>query len=214
MTYAELRNPERASAGSPRDAALARGRWTWRWPGRRTDWLLLILFVDLQLADVVSTNYALALPGVWEANPLMAMSQAKLGIAWWAAEARSDRSRLAYRAMVAPALADDYDCRSSRWGRPLKLGPPLRVRLGCLGMTPKSDGCTTETQRAQRRIENDPPRDPLTNHVIGFAIGVHRELGPGLLESAYEECLCFELKQSGIAFARQAPLAIAYKGYG
>ena len=61
-------------------------------------------------------------------------------------------------------------------------------------------------------MENDPPRDPLTNHVIGLAIGVHRELGPGLLESAYEECLCFELKQSGIAFARQTPLAIAYKG--
>jgi len=61
-------------------------------------------------------------------------------------------------------------------------------------------------------MENDPLRDPLTNHVIGLAIGVHRELGPGLLESAYEECLCFELKQSGIAFARQTPLAIAYKG--
>jgi hypothetical protein len=52
-------------------------------PGRRIDWLLRILFVDLQLADVVSTNYALALPGVWEANPLMAISQATLGTAWW-----------------------------------------------------------------------------------------------------------------------------------
>jgi hypothetical protein len=83
MTYAELRNPERTSAGSPRDAAAAPRRWRWRWPGRRTDWLLLILFVDLQLADVVSTNHALALPGVWEANPLMAISQAKLGTAWW-----------------------------------------------------------------------------------------------------------------------------------
>ncbi len=83
MTYAELGNPERASAGSPRDSALPPRRWTWRWPGRRTNWLLLILFVDLQLADVVSTNYALALPGVWEANPLMAISQAKLGSAWW-----------------------------------------------------------------------------------------------------------------------------------
>jgi GxxExxY protein len=61
-------------------------------------------------------------------------------------------------------------------------------------------------------MENDPPRDPLTNRVIGLAIGVHRELGPGLLESAYEECLCFELKQSGIDFSRQMPLAIVYKG--
>ena len=47
---------------------------------------------------------------------------------------------------------------------------------------------------------------------MAFPIGALGELGPGLLESAYEECLCFELKQSGIAFARQAPLAIAYKG--
>jgi GxxExxY protein len=61
-------------------------------------------------------------------------------------------------------------------------------------------------------MENILPRDPLTNRVIGLAIGVHRELGPGLLESAYEECLCFELKQSGIAFGRQVPLPVVYKG--
>ena len=52
----------------------------------------------------------------------------------------------------------------------------------------------------------------LSERVIGLAIDVHRQFGPGLLEAVYEECLCFELKQSGIAFARQAPLAIAYKG--
>ncbi|MBV8458934.1 MAG: GxxExxY protein [Acetobacteraceae bacterium] len=56
------------------------------------------------------------------------------------------------------------------------------------------------------------PRDPLTKRIIGLAIAVHRELGPGLLESAYEECLCFELKQAGIAYGRQVPLAIVYKG--
>ena len=44
---------------------------------------LLLLFVALQLADIVSTNAALAVPGVWEANPLMALSQAELGAAWW-----------------------------------------------------------------------------------------------------------------------------------
>ena len=53
---------------------------------------------------------------------------------------------------------------------------------------------------------------PLTQRVIGFAIDVHRELGPGLLESAYEECLCHELKENGIASARQVPLAVNYKG--
>jgi GxxExxY protein len=61
-------------------------------------------------------------------------------------------------------------------------------------------------------VQNLAPRDPLTNRVIGLAIGVHRELGPGLLESAYEECLCFELKEAGIAYSRQMPLAIVYKG--
>ena len=51
----------------------------------------------------------------------------------------------------------------------------------------------------------------LSPRVIGLAIDVHRHLGPGLLESAYEECLCFELKQAGIAFRRQVPLPIVYK---
>ena len=47
--------------------------------------------------------------------------------------------------------------------------------------------------------------------VIGLAIEVHRRLGPGLLESAYEECLCFELNQAGILHRRQVPLPIVYK---
>ena len=47
------------------------------------DWLLLILFVGFQAADIASTNYALAKPGVHEINPLMAFSQAELGAVWW-----------------------------------------------------------------------------------------------------------------------------------
>jgi GxxExxY protein len=54
-------------------------------------------------------------------------------------------------------------------------------------------------------------RDVLTDRTIGFAIEVHRHLGPGLLESAYEECLCFELNQTGIDFKRQVPLPVVYK---
>ena len=53
--------------------------------------------------------------------------------------------------------------------------------------------------------------DPLSRRIIGFAIEVHRQLGPGLLESAYEECLCHELKQAQISFARQVPLPVIYK---
>src|ERR1700704_4067577 len=51
----------------------------------------------------------------------------------------------------------------------------------------------------------------VTHGIIAAAIDVHRHLGPGLLESAYEECVCFELAQAGIAFRRQVPLPIVYK---
>ena len=50
-------------------------------------------------------------------------------------------------------------------------------------------------------------RDSLTELVIGPAIEIHRALGPGLLESAYQECLCYELKANGIAFGRQVALS-------
>ena len=52
----------------------------------------------------------------------------------------------------------------------------------------------------------------LSNKIIGAAIEVHRVLGPGLLESAYEECLCRELSLRDIKFERQKSLPVAYKG--
>jgi GxxExxY protein len=52
----------------------------------------------------------------------------------------------------------------------------------------------------------------LSNRVIGCAIEVHRVLGPGLLESTYEQCLAHELKLSGIHFLLQHPLPVDYKG--
>jgi GxxExxY protein len=54
--------------------------------------------------------------------------------------------------------------------------------------------------------------DSLTSQVIGAAIEVHRILGPGLLGSAYEECLCYELGLREIPFVRQKALPILYKG--
>jgi GxxExxY protein len=51
-----------------------------------------------------------------------------------------------------------------------------------------------------------------THDVVGAAIAVHRHLGPGLLESAYESCLCRELLLRGIAFERQVPLPVEYRG--
>ena len=50
-----------------------------------------------------------------------------------------------------------------------------------------------------------------TEAIIGAVIEVHRHLGPGLLESAYEECLCEELSLRKIPFSRQIPLPVAYK---
>lgn len=52
----------------------------------------------------------------------------------------------------------------------------------------------------------------ISHQVIGLAIEVHRQLGPGLLESAYEECLCQELRDAGLPFARQVALPVIYKG--
>ena len=52
----------------------------------------------------------------------------------------------------------------------------------------------------------------ITEQIIGAAIEVHQVLGPGLLESAYEECLCHELKLRGLSFERQRPLPVEYKG--
>ena len=54
-------------------------------------------------------------------------------------------------------------------------------------------------------------RDPLSEHVIGLGIEVHRALGPGLLESAYEACLCHELRAHNFSFERQVPLPVSYK---
>lgn len=52
----------------------------------------------------------------------------------------------------------------------------------------------------------------LTERIIGLAIEVHRNTGKGLLESVYEQCLCFELGQVGIPFERQAGIPVFYKG--
>ena len=54
--------------------------------------------------------------------------------------------------------------------------------------------------------------DRLSKEIIGAAIEVHRHLGPGMLESACEKCLCKELEIRNIEFEKQKPLAVVYKG--
>jgi GxxExxY protein len=58
--------------------------------------------------------------------------------------------------------------------------------------------------------ENDR-LDQISHRIIGAAIEVHRHLGPGLLESAYQSCLVFELKQLGVTLEEQKPLPVVYK---
>jgi GxxExxY protein len=62
-----------------------------------------------------------------------------------------------------------------------------------------------------RRDAETQSFNELTERVIGACIEIHRALGPGLLESAYEECLCHELSLAEIKFERQKPLPVHYK---
>ena len=55
-------------------------------------------------------------------------------------------------------------------------------------------------------------RGELTEEVIGLAIKLHRRVGPGLLESVYERCLCFEFQRAGIEFQRQVDVPVVYDG--
>ncbi len=66
------------------------------------------------------------------------------------------------------------------------------------------------TPEPRRRITEEESA-PLTGAIIGAAIEVHRTLGPGLLESAYEEALCHELGLRGLGFERQVPVPLRYK---
>jgi GxxExxY protein len=63
-----------------------------------------------------------------------------------------------------------------------------------------------------RRGAETQRENQVTEKIIGCAIEIHKTLGPGLLESAYEECLCFELSQCSLSFRRQLPLPLKYKG--
>ena len=65
------------------------------------------------------------------------------------------------------------------------------------------------THRGTESVQHDP----LTHRIIGCAIEVHRQLGPGLMEATYEEAMCIELRDQGISFVRQAGVPVFYKGH-
>ena len=60
--------------------------------------------------------------------------------------------------------------------------------------------------------EPDQSLDQLAHAVIGAAIDVHREIGPGFLESVYQNALCYELSLRNIKYVSQAPVSVMYKG--
>lgn len=55
-------------------------------------------------------------------------------------------------------------------------------------------------------------QDPLTHRIIGAAMSVHSDLGPGLLESVYQNALCVELQEQGMSFRAEQPLDVIYRG--
>ena len=61
-------------------------------------------------------------------------------------------------------------------------------------------------------IDYSLPENKVAEKVIGLCIEVHRELGPGLLESIYEEAVAYELTNAGIRFSRQKEIPVSYKG--
>ena len=64
-----------------------------------------------------------------------------------------------------------------------------------------------------RRDGETYEHDPVTHRIIGCAIEVHRQLGPGLLENTYEEALCLELTHARLSFVRQVSVPVYYKGH-
>jgi GxxExxY protein len=66
--------------------------------------------------------------------------------------------------------------------------------------------------QSKARTANAPDLNGITHGIIAAAIEVHRHLGPGLLESAYQECVCHELNRMGVSFTREVRLPLSYKG--
>jgi len=61
-------------------------------------------------------------------------------------------------------------------------------------------------------MNNENKLNKITETIIGSSINIHRELGPGLLESAYEACLVYDLTKTGLKVEQQKPLPITYRG--
>ena len=117
-------------------------------------------------------------------------------------------------------LRGDLPIRSTRVSvQPLRCGTDCHAAKSATEATAET---TEHTEFSGKRERNpmalrlrygsgmDDPSKPLTERIIGAAIQVHRALGPGLLESAYEACLAYELVKRGLRIEKQKPLPVVY----
>jgi GxxExxY protein len=85
-------------------------------------------------------------------------------------------------------------------------------------ISPRRRGDAEKRQRKQMKEEDGPHTErklihaELTELIIGAAIEVHKAIGPGLLESVYQECMCHELSLRGLRFLREVQVPVVYKG--
>ena len=115
--------------------------------------------------------------------------------------------------MLTTADRRETDCRRQPlWGERSESKYTIEHRGRCEmeqpQIGPKGEGAGATESKSTEEFENNS----LTNAIIGAAITVHRELGPGLLESVYEKCLALELTRSGHQVAAQKEIPLTYKG--
>ena len=94
----------------------------------------------------------------------------------------------------------------------LASSPHVGIRIHCGAAESAELEKGSAVTNSMRRTDVASAMNNLTERVIGAAIEVHRHLGPGLLESVYEVCLCQQLALDGIRFERQLAIPFAYKG--
>ena len=115
--------------------------------------------------------------------------------------------------MLTTADQRETDCRRQPlWGERSESKYTIEHRGRCEmeqpQVGPEGEGAGAPESKSTEEFENNS----LTNAIIGAAITVHRELGPGLLESVYEKCLALELTRSGHHVAAQKEIPLTYKG--
>ena len=115
--------------------------------------------------------------------------------------------------MLTTADQRETDCRRQPlWGERSESKYTIEHRGRCEmeqpQVGPEGEGAGAPESKSTEEFENNS----LTNAIIGGAITVHRELGPGLLESVYEKCLALELTRSGHQVAAQKEIPLTYKG--